>query len=195
MWEGFSMREEVLRVFIAIEVEDQDVLRNLIRIRDLIASSGADVKPVEDENIHLTLRFIGEVPVSVVEEVCKVLANLKHSRFEMHVKGVGVFPTIHRPRVVWAGIAEGSSELTELHNMVERELHRLRVPADREEFTPHITLLRVKSGKGVDKLVKLIEEFKDADFGATPVERIVLKKSTLTPRGPIYTDMCYKALD
>lgn len=189
------MKEDLLRVFIAIEIENQEVLRGLIRIRDLIASSGADVKPVEDENIHLTLRFIGEVPGSVVEEVCNILASLKHSRFDMHVKGIGVFPTIHRPRVVWAGVAEGSSEVAMLHDMVEKELRRLRIPADREEFTPHITLLRVKSGRGVDKLVKLVDEFKDADFGVTPVERIVLKKSTLTPRGPIYTDICYKALD
>jgi len=106
------MRGEVLRVFIAIEVKDQGVSRNLIRIRDLIASSGVDVKPVEDENIHLTLRFIGEVPVGVVEEVCNVLANLKHSRFEMRVKGVGVFPTIHRPRVVWAGVPRVPASLS-----------------------------------------------------------------------------------
>ncbi len=188
------MKEDLLRVFIAIEIKNRDVLGSLIKVRDLIASSGADVKPVEDENIHLTLRFIGEVPRSTVEEVCKILTNLNHSKFDMHVKGIGVFPTIHRPRVVWAGVVDGASEVVKLHDLVEKELRRLRIPADREEFTPHITLLRVKSGRGVDRLVKIIEEFKDADFGTTPVERVVLKKSTLTPRGPIYTDLCYKEL-
>ncbi|MEM4433793.1 MAG: RNA 2',3'-cyclic phosphodiesterase [Thermosphaera sp.] len=186
------MTGDLIRIFIAIEVRNEEVLKKLVEVRDAITSTGADVKPVEDENIHLTLRFIGEVPKEIVDKVCNLLSNVEFPRFEMRVKGLGVFPSINRPRVIWAGVSEGSSELTRLYEIVEKGLRALKIPGEREEFTPHITLARVKSGRGVDRLVKVIEAFRDYDFGITIVDRVVLKKSTLTPRGPIYNDVCFK---
>lgn len=181
---------EIIRTFIAIEIENSDVLKKLVEARNKLVETGADLKPVEDENIHLTLRFIGEIPAGLVKVLCSDISTLKYSRFEMHVKGLGVFPNLARPRVVWAGVAEGSDKLVELARIVERIVRRLGVPPEREEFVPHITLARVKSGRGVDKLVKTIQSMQDMDFGVSSVTRIHVKKSVLTPSGPIYSDLC-----
>jgi len=185
---------ELIRTFIAVEVKNQDVLRRLIEARDRIASTGADVKPVEDENIHLTLRFIGKIPRSTVDEVCRVVEGLSHHSFNMHVKGIGGFPNLTRPRVIWAGVEEGATELAEIYRSLEVGLRRIGLKPEREEFVPHITLVRVKGYRGIDKLVKEALALRDTDFGYTPVDEVVVKKSVLTPRGPIYSNICVKKL-
>lgn len=182
---------ELIRTFIAVEIENKDTLRRLVEIRDYLASTGADVKPVEDENIHLTLRFIGEIPAGLVKLLCQNIATLKYSKFVMMIRGIGAFPSISRPRVVWAGVSEGSDKLVELHKHVESIVRKIGVPADREEFIPHITLLRVKSGRDIDKLVKALISIQNHEFGYSDVTRIYVKKSTLTPSGPIYSNICW----
>lgn len=181
---------ELVRTFIAIEIENKDVLKKLIEIRDGLVSTGADVKPVEDENIHLTLRFIGEIPIGLIKILCQDVATIKYSRFKIFVKGIGAFPSVNRPRVIWAGVGEGGEKVTELHKSVENIVRRLGVPPDREEFIPHITLLRVKSSKGVDRLVRALVGIQNVEFGYSDVTRLLVKKSVLTPSGPIYSNLC-----
>ncbi|MET1160172.1 MAG: RNA 2',3'-cyclic phosphodiesterase [Thermoprotei archaeon] len=179
-----------LRVFIAIDIEDNTVLSNLVRARDLLLESGADLKPVETENLHLTIRFIGETPLKIVNDICRELSKLEFAPFKIHVKGIGVFPSIARPRVIWAGVSEGSDKLVEIHDKVEEILSKLGIPGEREKFVPHITLARVRSPRNLSKLVKIINNMIDMDFGEYTVTHIVLKRSTLTPSGPIYNDVC-----
>lgn len=181
---------EVMRTFIAIEIENGDVLRKLIEARDQLLGVGADLKPVEDENIHLTLRFIGEIPAGLVKVLCHEISGVRYHRFQMHVRGVGAFPTLSRPRVIWAGVGEGSEDVISLYKLIEPIVRRLGVPAEREEFVPHITLARVKGPRNVDKLVKLLSSMVDTDFGYTEVTAVYVKKSVLTPRGPIYSNLC-----
>ncbi|WP_276815002.1 RNA 2',3'-cyclic phosphodiesterase [Desulfurococcus amylolyticus] len=189
-----SLNGEIIRCFIAIELKNQEVLRRLIEVRDKITATGVDLKPVEDENIHLTLRFIGEVPRSVVDEVCGFINTISYKGFKIHVKNIGGFPSLERPRVIWAGVEEGSDELLELYRIVEAGLRRIGIKPEREEFTPHITLARVKGYRGIEKLVKTLMELRGTDFGYSPVEEVIVKKSVLTPRGPIYSNICVKKL-
>lgn len=184
----------LVRSFIAIEIEDRATLAKLIEARDRLTATGADIKPVEDQNIHLTLRFLGEIPISLVNWVCSELRGVEYNKFSMHVKGLGAFPTIQRPRVIWAGIAEGSQHVVELHKKIEDFLKKRGIEPEREEFIPHITLARVKGSRGINELVKAVLAMVDSDFGITPVSRVVLKKSVLTPRGPIYSDICAQDL-
>jgi 2'-5' RNA ligase len=181
---------ELIRTFIAVEIENRDVLRKLIEIRDQLVASGADIKPVEDENIHLTIRFIGEIPAGLVKTLCNEINGVKYQVFQMHVKGVGVFPNISRPRVLWAGVAEGADKLVELAKILETIVRRLGVPPEREEFVPHITIARVRGSRNMDKLVKLVINLADMDFGYSNVTGIHVKKSVLTPRGPVYSNLC-----
>lgn len=181
---------ELIRTFVAVEIENRDVLKKLVEIRDQLVATGADIKPVEDENIHLTLRFIGEIPVGLVKVLCNEITGLKYQQFQMHVKGLGVFPSLTRPRVIWAGVSEGSDKLIELYRLVESIVRRLRVPPEREEFVPHITLARVKGLRNIEKLLRLINTLLDADFGYSNVTEIFVKKSVLTPSGPVYSNLC-----
>ena len=185
---------ELVRTFIAVEVKNQEVLKKLIEARNALVATSAGLKPVEDENIHLTLRFIGEIPQVLVRELCNQISRLEYRKFDMHVKGIGAFPSPLRPRVIWAGVEEGSEDLKKLHDMIESIVARLGIPREKEEFVPHITLARVKDQRGIDKLVKLIAEMSGLDFGYTPVDEVYVKKSVLTPRGPIYSNLCSKKL-
>lgn len=179
-----------LRVFVAVDVSDPHVLDQLSRIRDLLLESKADLKPVATENMHITLRFIGEIPMHLVNAICNDLINIEFEPFKIKIKGIGVFPNIARPRVIWAGVSEGVENLSRLHDLVEKIIRKHGIPPQREKFIPHITLARVKSGRNIPRLVKIIESIADADFGEVVVDRVILKRSILTPSGPIYRDIC-----
>lgn len=181
---------ELIRTFIAVEIENKGVLRKLIEVRDQLASTGADIKPVEDENIHLTIRFIGEVPEALVRALCDEIKNVKYPKFQMHIKGIGVFPNMSRPRVIWAGVSEGADRLIDLAKIIEAIVRKIGIPPDREEFVPHITIARVKGLRNIDKLIKAIYNFTNIDFGVSEITGIYVKKSVLTPRGPIYSNLC-----
>ncbi len=180
----------MVRTFIAIDIDDE-LRSKLAQIRDYIASSKADLKPVATENIHLTLRFIGEIPLAKVEQLCNILDNnLKFKPFKIRVEGLGVFPNIHRPRVIWAGVTNGSNQLLELHETIENLLKRIGIPGSREKFVPHITLARVKGSRNISSLVKYIEQYLNEFFGEMIVREVKVKRSILTPKGPIYSDLC-----
>lgn len=187
---GVYNMSELIRTFIAVEIENRDVLRKLIEARDQLVATGADIKPVEDENIHLTLRFIGEVPETLVKSLCSEIKELRYQRFQMHVKGIGVFPNMGRPRVIWAGVSEGAEKLIDLAKIIEVIVRKLGIPPEREEFVPHITIARVKGARNLDKLTKTIHVLVNSDFGVSDVSGIYVKKSVLTPRGPVYSNIC-----
>ncbi len=184
-----------IRAFIAVEIENPQVLSELIRVRDALVETGADLKPVEDENIHLTIRFLGNISTITLEAIKRILSQVPDvvgGRFEMYVKGVGAFPNINRPRVVWAGVIEGVEQLAKIRRFIDEQIQRERlfdVHRDQHEFSPHITIARVRSGRNIAKLCQLIMQYSDYEFGRTPVSEIKLKQSILTPRGPIYKDL------
>ncbi len=181
-----SLRERV-RAFIAIDVEEPRVVQQLVWIRDLFVQTGAPMKPVEDHNLHITLRFLGEIPVSLVQDIhTHVLSRLRFERFRLKFVGVGAFPSITRPRVIWVGVREGSDVLQRLYREIEGGLRRLGFRPEREEFVPHVTLARIKGSRNIDKVVKLLQEYSDYEFGEIVVDSVRLKQSILTPRGPIY---------
>jgi len=177
-----------LRTFIAVDLEDPILLSKIERVKDFLIATGVPMKPVESRNLHITLRFIGEVPVGVVEEIKRrVLSGLKFEKFRIHLRGLGAFPGSHRPRVVWIGVSEGSEDLVKLHNTIESSLRSLGIPPERgKTYTPHLTIARVRGSRNLHALVRLILEYEDYDFGWMTVESIRLKKSVLTRPGPIY---------
>lgn len=181
---------ELVRTFIAIEIENKEVLSRLVEVRDQLLGTGADIKGVEDENIHLTLRFLGEIRRDVIGLLCEELSKLKFPKFRIHIRGISAFPLESRPRVIWAGIEEGSEKVIELNKLVESIIRKLGVPREREEFVPHITLARVKTHKNIERLVTLLRSLAGIDFGYSSVSSIHVKRSVLTPRGPIYSDLC-----
>jgi len=110
----------------------------------------------------------------------------------MKVSGVGAFPSIIRPRVIWAGVIGGVEQLAEIRKIIDEGVAKARlhdVHRDQHTFSPHITLARIRSGRNISRVVELLNQLKDYDFGVTPVTEIKLKQSTLTPRGPVYRDL------
>jgi 2'-5' RNA ligase len=175
-----------IRSFLAVDLDDEDVRRKLVSAQEVLSRTGADLKLVERENIHVTLRFLGNTPKGDIDKIVTELSNVKFKPFRAEIRGVGVFPGLSRPRVVWAGFIKGEKELEDLFQRIEPRLRGLGVGPDNNPFHPHLTLARVGSGKNRDRLVQQIMALSDEPFGEIQVDSFQLKKSTLTPRGPLY---------
>ncbi|ABU82032.1 RNA 2',3'-cyclic phosphodiesterase [Ignicoccus hospitalis] len=176
----------MLRAFIAVDIEGE-LSEKLARLAESLKSTGADVKLVEKENFHITIRFLGNVPEESIDVIEKIMRDAVREvkPHKLKLRGVGAFPSPERPRVVWVGV-EGDEELRKIFERIERELRRLGFKPETKGFTAHVTLARVRSGRGREALVKWINDMKDVELGELEVKSIRLKKSTLTPRGPIY---------
>jgi 2'-5' RNA ligase len=155
----------------------------------MLSRTGGDLKLVEPQNIHITLRFLGEIRQELVQEIIEQMKEIRFSAFKAEFRGLGVFPSLNRPRVVWIGIEQGAEKLAGIFETLEQRLRTLRVEPDRRGFTPHLTIARVRSGRNRDELARLVSEMQDKEFGSINVNSVRLKKSTLTPSGPMYTDL------
>lgn len=181
------MYGERIRVFIAVDIEDPLVLSVLERLKDSLIATRVPMKPVETQNIHLTLRFIGEIPWAKANEIIEnVLKPIDEEKFKIRLRGLGAFPSINRPRVVWIGVEEGAEKLVKLRDDIESKLRHLGFPPDKPRFIPHITLARIKGSRNLPSLTRIITEYSDYDIGEVVVDSVRLKKSTLTRSGPIY---------
>ncbi len=177
----------MVRCFVAVDVEDSEIIDKVVRVQGEIARL-ARIKPVERENLHFTLKFLGEIPEEKVEAVRKALLNLKFKTFRVQLKGVGVFPDYRYIRVIWIGAGEGSRELISLQKVVDEILVKLNFKKE-TEYTPHLTIARVKGVLNREALVTRLREMQSLEFGEIVVNRVRLKKSRLTARGPVYTTL------
>ena len=176
--------ERVIRSFISVDVEDGKLLDVFQTLQRRLVETGNVFKLVERANMHITLRFLGNIPESLVKRVMKGLEELKFKQFRMEFKGLGVFPSRSYVRVVWVGVGEGVDELRDIHVQLNGILGRLGFKS--EKFSPHLTLARVKAVRNRAELVRLLQEYDGVSFGSMDVSSVRLKRSTLTPRGPVY---------
>lgn len=183
-----------MRCFIAVDVEEAQLLDAIAEAQRRLKSTGADLKLVERENLHITLRFLGEIPPSLAEAIGELIRESGFKPFRVSFRGVGAFPNINRPRVIWIGVSEGADELKRLHARIEKGLIGLGLRGEDRPFTPHLTIARVRSGRNLDRLAMALESLLDIEFGSLIVSSVRLKRSTLTPRGPIYTTLAESAL-
>ncbi|MCJ7613933.1 RNA 2',3'-cyclic phosphodiesterase, partial [Candidatus Bathyarchaeota archaeon] len=111
------------------------------------------------------------------------------SPFTIEIRGLGAFPKSNYSRVVWAGIKKGANELADVFEQLEPRLRGLGFKPDNKGFSPHLTIARVRTGRNKARLAELIRELEDYEFGTVKAECLMLKKSDLTPSGPIYTNL------
>jgi RNA 2',3'-cyclic 3'-phosphodiesterase len=177
-----------LRAFIALEVPGQ-VLDSLVAFQDEIRATGADVKLVEKENLHFTLKFLGEITEAQVAEAKSKLQGLALKGAEVVVRGAGAFPSLSQPRVVWAGVGPEHEAL--IQPIADAVISSLKGIGERDDrpFRAHITLGRVRSGKNSRQLAELLAKNHDRVFGTVRLTALKLKSSMLTPSGPIYKDL------
>jgi len=184
---GYEKHNEALRSFIAIELPGS-IQSALSDIQRDFKKSDVDVRWVRPENIHLTLKFLGTIEESMVRKITDVLEKISvnYGTFTMTVSGVGVFPNVRAPRVVWVGTKE-SDMLIGLQRDVEEGLESLGFEREKRKYTAHLTLGRVKSSRGKGALMEKAETYRERDFGSFDVRAISLMKSDLGPAGAKYT--------
>ncbi len=180
---------EQIRSFIAFDMKNDNVLSRLAAAQKLLIQTNADLKLVEPTNIHITLRFLGAISPEMVEKVYVVMKNVKFSPFNIRLSGLGVFPTLNYPRVVWAGITDGAQQLTSIFEQLEPQIQELGFTPDPNGFTPHLTIARVRSGANKQRLVDLVQKQENYDFGIIRADCLKLKKSQLSPKGPTYSTL------
>lgn len=185
----------MVRSFIAVDIDDDALLNKIIEIQRAITECGADLKVVERENMHLTLRFLGEVGESLIPEIFAIIKEIKFKPIELALKGVGVFPNILFIRVIWVGIAKGEKELSQIASELNVQLRPVKIPSDTRGFSPHLTIARVRSQRNIENVLTYLHEWQDRDFGGFTVNSIKLKKSILTPTGPIYANLLEKTAE
>jgi 2'-5' RNA ligase len=178
-----------IRSFISIDLDDEKVLSQVESVMSSLLSLGGILKPVERENIHLTLKFLGNVGTTKLEEIKSALAQVTFPPFSLEIKGVGAFPNLKRMSVIWVGVEEGWSQVELIYEQTEKLLHQLGFSRETRTFSPHITVARVKSGRKRDEIAAFLNNLTDESFGTFSVERVRLKQSVLSPSGPKYSTL------
>jgi 2'-5' RNA ligase len=180
---------EPIRCFTAFDIDNPAVRNKLAKAQALVVQTGADVKLVETENIHVTMRFLGDVSAGMVDVVFEEIKAVQFIPFNIQLNGIGVFPSLSYPRVVWAGITEGTNELRSIFEQLEPRLRALGFAADEHGFSPHLTIARVRSGRNKAQLAEFVKQNAELDFGTIKAECLRLKQSVLSPRGPTYSTL------
>jgi 2'-5' RNA ligase len=178
-----------MRAFVALEVSSPEVLESILAFQRELSATGADLKTVERENIHFTVKFLGEITQSQAQEVDERLRRLRLNRADVELKGVGAFPSIGRPNVVWVGVPPAHEE--RVRPIAQGAIAALAGIGedDRRPFTAHATLARVRSVRGANGLIPLLRSNSERPFGEVRLVELKLKSSILGPKGPTYTDI------
>lgn len=179
-----------MRLFIAIEISEE--IRNaLAQIQAHLKYAGADVKWVEKDNVHLTLKFLGEVSPDKADEIKRILDEIaKETRpFEITVKEIGAFPKIECPRVIWVGFDKGANESKILAERIDEALSKIGFREESRPFASHLTIGRVRSLKDKEALKNKISSYHLSPIPYHLITSVALFQSTLTPKGPIYAKL------
>ncbi len=173
------------RGFIAIDI---NVASTIVEFEKEIKKTGADVKLVEPQNIHITLKFLGDVEKTLIDEIEQIMndAVKEIKPFTIKLKGTGVFPNQNYARIIWIGINEAQIIET-IVKTIDEYLSKLGFKKEKRGFSPHLTIARVKSAKNKQRLLETIEKYTNVEFSIQEVNSIKLMKSDLTSAGPIYT--------
>ncbi|MFX0087387.1 MAG: RNA 2',3'-cyclic phosphodiesterase [Candidatus Hodarchaeota archaeon] len=178
----------MVRSFICVEITDQEitsVLNNYINELKMVKG----VRTVKSSQLHLTLKFLGEISEKQLVSVQDSIKEIKFPSFEIALEKFGVFPNINRIRVIWVGISDGNEKLKELAHLIEESLQPLGFFKEKRPFSPHLTLARVKYLKSDEKKT-LVHIIKNAErIGTQYIDEVILKKSALTPNGAIYDNL------
>jgi len=178
---------EMIRSFIAFDLNNEAVLQRFREVQGKLVKTGADLKLVEPQNIHITMRFLGDIKPPMIDSIHEAMKKISFSAFDCEIQGLGVFPDLRYARVIWAGIRKGADELKNVCNQLEPNIQKLGFRPDPKGFSPHLTLARVKTGRNKAELARCVQDLVDYDFGVVKADCLRLKKSVLTPKGPLYS--------
>ena len=176
------------RTFIAIPLSTT-VRRKAEQLVGRLSASGAKVRWVASPQMHITLKFLGEVPNEQIIDVCRAVVSASEGRdpFDIECQGAGAFPSPERPRTVWAGVGRGSETIVPLQAAIEEAMGALGYPFEARRYVPHLTLGRVRGGgRELARLGELIRAEGTTPLGESPVDEVLVMASYLEKTGPSY---------
>ncbi|MBW1971287.1 MAG: RNA 2',3'-cyclic phosphodiesterase [Deltaproteobacteria bacterium] len=181
-------KEERLRSFLAIDI-NPEIKGKIAKAIEKFHFDDLGVRWVKSENLHLTIKFFGSITNNMVDKgILRLTELLKgFAPFNFKLSGVGAFPTITNPKVIWLGVSDGNENITVLWEMVENSLSALGFKKENRNFSPHLTIGRMKSAKRKKELIEKLIKIKDIEFGEVSAKYLSFYKSDLRPTGPIYT--------
>jgi 2'-5' RNA ligase len=179
-----------MRLFVAIEIPEE-IKKLLAEVQEKIKDSGVDAGWTRPEGIHLTLKFLGEVPEPKVPEIMTALshATKEATGFRLELVGAGAFPNPKNARVAWIGISGEIGKLTRIQVAVEEAMVALGFKREDRSFTPHLTLGRIKFIRSRDRWLKALDGIKDVKLSGFDVRSVSLMKSELKSSGAVYTEL------
>lgn len=184
------MNKEQIRCFVAIEIPEA--------IRTLLTSAQGELRRdirgaswVKSGNIHLTLKFLGDVAPSQIGVIKNAVEQVVDTRppFSMEIGGIGAFPNLTRPRIIWAGVKTGADEVAAIAKEIDIELSRHGYERDEKAFRPHLTLARLKSRINLKPLVDVFQQYDTINGATMVVNQIRVVQSHLRQSGAVYTPL------
>ncbi|WP_415953143.1 RNA 2',3'-cyclic phosphodiesterase [Methanobrevibacter woesei] len=177
-----------IRAFLAIDLKEE-FKPQIKEIIEDFKTLNTDIMFVEVENLHFTLKFFGDVDENKINQISEIVSNTLEGfdPFNLKIQGCGAFPNLNHIKVIWLGTEENTI-LNSLHNDLDEEFSKIGFKKD-FRFSNHLTIGRMKSAKNKNQVKEKLNDYKTVEIGEMSIGRISLKKSTLTPNGPIYEDV------
>jgi len=179
-----------LRTFIGISLSSS-VLAGIEKSVRLLRAELEEVRWVETKNLHVTLKFLGDVPLNDLPQLIRAVTHSVRQidSFDLTFQGFGVFPNRQSPKTIWIGCREGSEALGQLAESINEGLRPLGFPKEARKFSPHLTIGRVKKTSPDSPLIALLDEQQNRLFGSCSVGEVQIISSELTRRSPIYDEL------
>ena len=177
-----------MRLFISIDIPEE-IKNKIIQIQKKISASSPSIKPTSRDNLHITLKFLGEVHEDYVNKLVNIISEtLKNTKpFTLSLKGIKYFGNPRFIKIIYIGLSRGLHETKDLMNSLNSSLKHIR--KEEKEPIPHVTIFRVPFNASSESLLHTLSSLSDTEFGEFNVKEIKLKKSVLTPEGPVYSDI------
>ncbi|MFC1782162.1 RNA 2',3'-cyclic phosphodiesterase [Planctomycetota bacterium] len=187
-----------IRCFIAIELNDA-IQRKLGRLQNRLGGKlhhPPGITWVKPDHMHLTLKFLGDVDDTVINDVCSAASEAAAQvvPFEFELGSVGCFGSAASTRVIWVGVTTGLSHLEKLHQSVDKQLAQIGFPPERRKFSPHLTLARVRNVKVGSAVRPAVDKLEPISFSAQNVSEITVFQSDLSSGGPVHTPLHHAPL-
>ncbi len=182
-----------MRLFLAVKIPNE-IKEQIAEFLQPFLDSRAQVKWVEPKNMHLTLKFLGEIRQEQLAGLKDAACEIACEPFSLTLSGSGAFPDLRSPRVFWIGVKDPEKRLTKLAEQLDYNISQIGWEREKKRFSPHLTLGRVKDRSG---LAEVCSAFAQAEFAPAEfkVDAFYLVESQLRPSGPIYTDLVRFTLD
>ena len=191
----FEIGSDTIRAFIAIELPDE-ITAFIHKIQEGLRSYGFKARWVRPENIHLTLKFLGDINNEDIKKAGDAIISAagENASMSLGAKGIGFFPGVKRSRVIWTGIAGQTKELTDLQKTLDGKLDTVGFPKEKRPFKGHLTIARIKRKIDARRLVDAMKEFGRFESKTFIADEVVLFKSELKPSGAVYSKLMSAAL-